>query len=60
MNEAGLIHLEKCKEQRLFDDHKHNVFLEYLQTICQASLDFVSEKSLFCNLIDYILCSQLK
>jgi len=51
---------EKCKEERFFHDHKNNIFLDYLQSQCQTTFDFVSNKKILFDLASYILASQLK
>lgn len=51
---------EKCKEERFFNDNKGDPFLDYLQSKCETTFDFVLNKKILFDLTSYILISQLK
>jgi len=51
---------EKCKEEKFFTDLKDCVFIDYIESKCQTSFDFIANKKILFELTSYILVSQLK
>ena len=60
MTDDEMKEFEHCKEERLYTEKRHNMFVQFVEVCCKTNFDFLSNKKIFFDFLSYILSRQIK